>query len=641
MCVEAGPGRTLQALALQQRERGSRQEIVALLPDVRDRRSCAETLAATMGRLWIAGADVDWARYFEGETRNRVHLPTYPFERERHWIDPPASVAMAHDTGRRDFSEWFYVPVWKQAPMPLVPGFYHRPRSWLILGDRSWLVASLGDALAARGQKVTIRSADDALPADRSAPDRVICLSTGFAALLRIVQALGERVAGRSLVLDVIQTGVQSVTGDELLAPENASVLGLCRVVGQEIPEIRCRHIDLVAMNDDAGRTRAVDQLLHEFAIESQAGEVAYRGRFRWTLDYERVDRTVARPPRLRERGVYWITGGTGGVGLALAEHLSATRQARLVLSSRRSLSPDDPRRERIRRMEELGSDVLLVQADVSSREEMQRAAGEVHARFGEVHGAIHAAGVPGGRLIALQTEEGADAVMSPKVCGAINLEQALDRFHPDFVLYCSSLAVQIGGLGQADYAGANAFLGALARERGDRGGRLTVAVDWDRWRGVGMAAASGAAEGIDPEEGARALETILGWEFPQVTLSSVDLRSRLAAGVAEAPAAATETHPRPKLSTDYVTPATQPEAALAALWREILGLGQVGIDDNFFELGGDSLSALRFTALYKERANVSVPVTALYAAPTIRRLLANVTEGAVGGTTGRTTAAT
>jgi aryl carrier-like protein len=58
-------------------------------------------------------------------------------------------------------------------------------------------------------------------------------------------------------------------------------------------------------------------------------------------------------------------------------------------------------------------------------------------------------------------------------------------------------------------------------------------------------------------------------------------------------------------------------------VWREILGLSDVGIDDNFFELGGDSLTALRFTALYQERRHVSLPVTALYAAPTIRRLLA------------------
>ena len=643
VCVEAGPGRTLQALAFQQRERGSRQEIVALLPDLRDRRSCGETLAAAMGRLWIAGADIDWTRYYEGETRNRVHLPTYPFERERHWIDPPAAAAIAHDASpqdaipedivRRDFSEWFYVPIWKQAPAPPVPGYDDCTRTWLIVGDESGLAPILAAALSARGQAVTVCAVDD-VPA-RGVPDRVIVFPAGFGALRRIIQTLAERIAGRSLVLDVVQTGVQSVTGDERLQPENASVLGLCRVVSQEIPEIRCRHIDLVTPGHDADRIRAVDQLVHELAIETQiqTAEIAYRGRFRWTLDYDRVKAPAGRSPLLRERGVYWITGGTGGVGLALAEYLAATRQARLVLTSRRTLPSGDPRRERIRRMEELGSDVLVIQADASNPEAMLRAAGEVQARFGEVHGAIHAAGVPGGRLIALQTEEGAHAVMSPKTRGAINLEQALGRFRPDFVLYCSSLAVQIGGLGQADYAGANAFLDALARERSSRGGRLTVSVNWDRWRhvgmAVGMAAGPGGAEGIDPEEGARALEVILGWAFPQVALSAIDLRSRVIAGAGRAHAAAAELHPRPRLSTDYVTPATGPEAALAALWGEILGLGQVGIDDNFFELGGDSLNALRFTALYKERVNVSLPVTALYGAPTIRRLLASVAETA------------
>jgi phthiocerol/phenolphthiocerol synthesis type-I polyketide synthase E len=197
-------------------------------------------------------------------------------------------------------------------------------------------------------------------------------------------------------------------------------------------------------------------------------------------------------------------------------------------------------------------------------------------------------------------------------------------------VVYCSSLAVQLGGLGQAAYAGANAVLDAMARDLSARSARLTVSVNWDRWREVGMAAPVADADAIAPLDGGRVLEAILALGLPQVAVSTLDLRSRATVvGEVETRVAATAFHPRPALSTDFVRPTTGSEVALAALWQDVLGLGEVGIDDNFFALGGDSLTALRMTALYRERTGVSLPVTALYAAPTIRRFLDSVQESA------------
>ena len=121
----------------------------------------------------------------------------------------------------------------------------------------------------------------------------------------------------------------------------------------------------------------------------------------------------------------------------------------------------------------------------------------------------------------------------------------------------------------------------------------------------------------------ARALEAALTLHVPQVCVSTIQLQARRQATVEVSAQLGTITrHPRPALSNDYVKPSTDAEVALAELWQDILGLTQVGVEDNFFELGGDSLTALRLTAVYHERTNVSVPVTTLYAAPTIRRFL-------------------
>lgn len=619
VAIEVGPGRTLQALALQQRARQSTQEILAILPDVRDARSSTETLAITVGRLWMSGVTIDWARYFARETRNRVHLPTYPFERERHWIEPIAATTPHIDARERQpFAKWFYAPAWKQSPAETRAT--DRVQSWLVVDDGTRLAADVTHGLRARGQHVTVME-PAAAPQLVETPDCIVCFPTTFSSLLPLVQAISDRTHGRQCVINVVQSGVQCVTGDESIVPAHATVLGVCRVLPQENPDIRCRHIDVVPPEDDASRARVADQVISELLVDPEAAMVAFRGRLRWTVSQERLNVVEGRQSRFKTGGVYWITGGTGGIGLSLAEYLATTYQARVVLSGRNALRSGVADVQA--RLEKLGGEVLVVQADAARRDEMHRAADAVAARFGSVDGVIHAAGVGGGRLMSLETLESVDAVMRPKTDGSVNLDDVMRRFNPDFVLYCSSLAVELGGLGQASYAAANAFLDAQARSRSANDGCVAISVNWDRWRDVGMAAALADANAIGSDDGARALEAILSLGLPKVAVSTLDLPARvLATSAVTEHVDAAPLQARPALSTDYIRPTTEPEAAMAVLWQEILGLGQVGIDDNFFELGGDSLTALRFTALYRERTNRSVPVTALYAAPTIRRFL-------------------
>jgi phthiocerol/phenolphthiocerol synthesis type-I polyketide synthase E len=629
VAVEVGPGRTLHALALQQRTPGGGQEVVALLPDARDSRSCAETVAVGVGRLWLAGADVDWVRYYDGETRNRVRLATYPFERERHWIAPPDFQPTPSVQGKRKFSEWFWVPAWKQAPIVPKSKFYAQSLTWLVVADSQSELSELARAvtlcLRSRDQAVTLTMDSTSLIIP-SELDRVICFPATFASALALMQSVAEGSRGRPIVVDFVQAGVQSVTGDESISAERATVLGLSRVLPQEFSDFRTRHVDVMVPEDPGTRERLVGQLLEEFTVEPASEQVAYRGRMRWMLEHEPVSVPEENSSGLRERGVYWITGGTGGIGLSLAEHLASACRARLVLTSRTGPAVDGTVLTQIRHLESLGSEVLVIQADVSSAVDMARVAADIAQRFGEVNGVIHAAGVPGGKLAALETTAGAEMVMSPKIAGATHLENVLGQFSPDFVIFCSSLAVQLGGLGQAAYASANAFLDATARQHRWRDGRLTVSVNWDRWRGVGMAASFPGSDAIGSEEGGRALETILMLGMPEVAVSTLDLRTRemvIDNAASQGPSGTVQ--PRPPLSSDYVRPTDPSELELAAIWQDILGLESVGIDDNFFELGGDSLTALRLMALYQERTSVAVPVTALYTAPTIGSFLATV----------------
>jgi amino acid adenylation domain-containing protein len=90
--LEVGPGQTLTTLAHQQR--GNRSTpIVASMPE---RAAGSGTMLDALGRLWVAGIQPEWKRFWSQEHRQRVSLPTYPFERKKHWIDPPEYAATAN-----------------------------------------------------------------------------------------------------------------------------------------------------------------------------------------------------------------------------------------------------------------------------------------------------------------------------------------------------------------------------------------------------------------------------------------------------------------------------------------------------------------------------------------------------------------
>ncbi|MGH9929214.1 MAG: type I polyketide synthase, partial [Pyrinomonadaceae bacterium] len=88
--LEVGPSRTLAALV------GS---AIASLGRQRDGRSDLERLLEAVGRLWVAGAPIDWQRMYDGQTRRRVPLSTYPFERKRYWIEPDAKIPEGFPAG--------------------------------------------------------------------------------------------------------------------------------------------------------------------------------------------------------------------------------------------------------------------------------------------------------------------------------------------------------------------------------------------------------------------------------------------------------------------------------------------------------------------------------------------------------------
>jgi acyl transferase domain-containing protein len=118
--LEVGPGQTLSTLARQHPSKQAGQEIVASLKSEenarQDQRSLdLKSMLEAAGRIWTAGGSLNWAGFHGNEERYRVPLPTYPFERQRYWIDSPLAEITPqsgiHANGTMNFTESEQLPM--------------------------------------------------------------------------------------------------------------------------------------------------------------------------------------------------------------------------------------------------------------------------------------------------------------------------------------------------------------------------------------------------------------------------------------------------------------------------------------------------------------------------------------------------
>ena len=289
------------------------------------------------------------------------------------------------------------------------------------------------------------------------------------------------------------------------------------RVLSQEQPGWRCRGID-----PGPGTPEEVaKRIAEEWKREESHFEVSYASGKRTFPELQTI-RPKEKETILREKGVYWITGGTGGIGLAIARKLASEKRARLVLTSR------NPKLE-TRVLEELraaGGEILILPADVTREEEMKQVVQKILSHWGEINGVIHAAGILNDELIRTRSARSAQKVLAPKMEGTDALLSSIQDQKIDFVILCSSLASLFGGVGQSDYAAGNAYLNRKAEE-GDR----IRSIQWGPWSGVGMAAEEKyqhafQEQGItpfSPEQGAEVFLKILSTEEKNVAAIQID----------------------------------------------------------------------------------------------------------------------
>jgi acyl transferase domain-containing protein/acyl carrier protein len=706
--LEVGPAQTLSKLARRQ-PADAKLKVVASLPEPDDQGSQADALGNALGKLWVAGVEIDWKAFHAREERLRVSLPPYPFERQRFWFekksfDENGKPARNAAQERAALEDWSYVPSWKQT-VPVEALALRTDitdeRAWLIFQETEGPGASVSKRLRETGQNVfsvvvgeeferrdertfsinprraqdyeqlmlTLQSegvlphtiahfwsitTENAPHVERSAVSETVqeTLERGFNSLMFLAQGLGNCSLSTPLHLCVVTNNLESVTGDEIIDPLKATVRGLCRVIPQEYANIECRTVDVSIPRDTTAENELAAQLIEELRRVSTDEQIAYRGARRWAQGFERLKiGGDSQDAVFRERGVYLITGGLGGLGLALAAYLAKGWKAKLILVGRSGLTPDRVEgveegveesgdggsvMERIRELEESGAEVLVTAADVTVPEQVAEVLRQARERFGEIHGVFHLAGVPGGGLIQVKSLEMTTPVLAPKVQGTLTLEELLRDAKLDFMVLFSSLTSITGGLGQVDYCAASAFLDAFAQHKATRNSTPTITIDWDAWQSDTWQDAllrtmpelhkifkeRREKFGIRFEEGFELLRRIIGAHVPQVVISTQNLASVIANHRSFSQAALMQklggARAQGANGNGNTLPRNEVEQRIAEIWKEVLGVQELNVHDNFIDLGGHSLLAVQLVARLREELKTDLPLRTIFEHPTV-----------------------
>ncbi len=492
--IELGPHPVLLP-AMQQTAQAAGRELLAMACGQRDEAGAIGLLTA-VGALWSAGHAIDWARLLPATPPTA--LPTYPWQRERHWIDAalrPASPGRERVKRQRPDDEslgWLHAQRWQALDAPAPPASPAGP--WLVVGDEPGGANAVAQALQAQGATATSARSDD-WTASLASARQVLWLApdTEEAAWLSVQALQALLKAGSPARLWFATRGAQAVNAGERVAVMPAALWGSARVLAEEHPERWGGLVDRdPAASDDAAA------LAHHLLAADGEDQAALRGGYRF------VARLRALEPAPTQTSAPWradasvlITGGLGGIGLQLAADLVRQGARRLILMGRTALPPratwaaldaDSPSGRRVaavRALEAMGASVHLAAVDVGDEAQL-RAFLDAYTAEGwpPIRAVVHAAGALDNHLASAMNRAAFDAALQAKLHGA----RLLDRLLPEldcFVLFSSTGAL-LAQAGQANYAAANAGLDALALDRRARG-LPAISIAWGVWADTGL----------------------------------------------------------------------------------------------------------------------------------------------------------
>jgi 3-oxoacyl-(acyl-carrier-protein) synthase/acyl carrier protein/NAD(P)-dependent dehydrogenase (short-subunit alcohol dehydrogenase family) len=483
-------------------------------------------------------------------------------------------------------------------------------------------------------------------------------MDRGIYSIFYMVRAMASNRKNEDIDIYLISDMVTEVSSDdENINPQGAALFGLGKVIAEEYPKLRVRCID----TDD---NVTADDVIAEFQAKETFFHIAYRKGTRYVEEFGKVDISEAASEnvKIRENGVYIITGGLGGLGLEVGKFISNQSKVQLCLINRSGM-PDErnwdsilakPDNEKlsnkikvIRQIEASGSGVHIYSSDISHKDEMKLILADIRKKYGKIDGVFHCAGIAGDGFLIRKDKAVFDNVLSPKVYGTWALDSLTRDDRPDFFILFSSISSIFGAEGQGDYTAGNAYLDSYAAYRNKKGMR-TLSINWPQWKETGMAVDFGVADdglfkSITNRKANQVLEELLGYRGSSIIPGELNLDVIALSGKAlpfsitpEIKKSIEQLQVRHQKKEEKKDGNLKHEVALgdsdnagstdvarkiASAWSEVLGVKEVDINDNFYDLGGDSIRATRLLKEIEKDFKGVIDISDIFTYPTISEM--------------------
>lgn len=633
-----------------------------------------------VGAYWSQGGTVDWEKLYQNRAGRKITLPPYPFTKKSYWLpmqqNRAQAVSIKPETVKLEQRDWLNVRDWQRIAPPISfekGDLSNQNRAFLILFDGGDIGNSLIEALKTEGQRVfAVRfdvataknpagfflSSDDQGKLSDFAADHVIYLTergicegksqtvsqilqAQYTLLLRFSELHRLQIFSKekSVRFWLCSFGRIAVQEDEHINLAQTALGAYALTAVQEDPLLDCRVIDFPP--GPSGADYVLPRILAEIAHEENEKQVAYRGNQRFAPVYQRLPLSAEGPPDLPFNvGCVLIIGGLGKVGSALAGTLLSEHKASVVLTGRTRIPSGAERRillqrpdinpallrkiERLEELERAGGEVLYLDGDVTSFDDMSRIVSQAKSRFGRIHGLIHAAAHIEEKsflkTICELTEEELDLHFRPKVMGLVVLNDVLRDEATDFRACFSSLSTILGGVGYTAYAACNLLADALVHNL-RLGGSRWQTIRWDVWAGQERIDAAGVISlgssakcfSMEPSEGVEILSRLITMNLSGIFVSCRDLQTRLEEarhiGGVQPPdirADVGKDEESVKSKGHFENPV---DVTVALAWSKVLGIEAVSPDASFLNLGGDSLSAVQVVLNLNRALGVIIPM--------------------------------